>query len=147
MLHLTAPQLIWYISSFSVAALAAWRGRWEERTIAFGMVIDSVASPMLQNHDWKATQWADLGLDVVYLMVMVWVALRSNRRWPLWATGFQIIDVAIYLAFMADVRVGAWASYTAIAIWGYLILIVIVVGTLGRPRPTVAAPPSERSAA
>lgn len=144
--HLTAPQTIWYICAFAVAVLAAWRGRWEERTIAFGMVIDSVVSRLIQSHDWNAPQWADLGLDLVYLIVMVWVALKSNRQWPLWVAGFQVIDVAIYLAFMADVRVGAWASYTAIAIWGYLILIAIVVGTLSHPRPGVVAAPAKRSA-
>jgi len=146
-LHLTAPQTIWYSCSFAVAVLAAWRGRWEERTIAFGMVIDSVVSRLIQSHDWTAPQWADLGLDLVYLIVIVWVALKSKRQWPLWVAGFQVIDVAIYLAFMADVRVGAWASYTAIAIWGYLILIVIVVGTLSRPPPGLAAAPTKRSVA
>jgi len=66
------------------------------------------------------------------LAVMLWVALKSHRRWPLWAAGFQVIDVAIYLAFIADRHVGAWAAYTAIAFWSYLILVAIVVGVLTR---------------
>ncbi len=144
MLNLTATHTIWYIAAFSVAALAAWRGGWAERTVAFGMLIDSIVSPLIQNHDWKAPQWADLGLDTVYLIVMLWVALKSDRRWPLWTAGFQIIDVAIYFAFLVDGRVGAWATYTAIAIWSYLILIVIAVGTLTRRRPGMAASPAAR---
>lgn len=133
MFHMTAPQAIWNISMVSVALLAAWRGGWAERTIAFGMVIDSLATDVFQNtRDWHAPQWADLAIDFVYLIVMVWVALKSNRMWPLWAAAFQLIDVAIYLAFVADRRVGALAPYTAIVIWSYLILIVVVVGTLTR---------------
>ncbi len=135
MVFMTASQAIWNGSMIAVAGLAAWRGRWEERTIAFGMVVDSLAANVFQNtHDWTAPQWADLAIDGGYLIVMVWVALRSNRMWPLFAAAFQLIDVAIYLAFIADGRVGALAPYFAIAIWSYLILIVIVIGTLTRPK-------------
>jgi hypothetical protein len=141
MLHMTAAQVIWNSSMLIVAALAAWRGGWEERTIAFGMVVDAVVSAVFENQrDWNAPQWADLAVDLVYLAVMVWVALKSNRLWPLWAAAFQVIDVVVYLAFVADVRVGAWASYTAIVIWSYLILIVIVVGTLTRRSHPVSRP-------
>lgn len=145
MLNLTASHIIWDISMISVAVLAAWRGGWAERTVAFGMVIDSVVALLLQNHDWKAPQWADLGVDTVYLIVMLWVAFKSNRRWPLWTAGFQIIDVAIYLAFMVDGHIDAWATYTAITIWSYLILIAIVVGILTPPRPPATAAPVARS--
>lgn len=145
MLHMTAPQAIWNASMLLVAALAAWRGKWAERTIAFGMVIDSVATNVLQNtHDWKAPQWADLAVDTAYLIVMLWVALKSDRLWPLWAAAFQLIDVAVYVAFVADMRVGALAPFLAIEIWSYLILIVVAVGTLTRPR--AASPSTGRSA-
>jgi hypothetical protein len=135
MFFMTAPQAIWNGSMFAVAGLAAWRGKWEERTIAFGMVIDSLATNVFQNtRDWHAPQWADLAIDGAYLIVMVWVALKSNRLWPLWAAAFQLIDVAIYLAFIADGRVGALAPFAAIEIWSYLILIVVTIGTWQRWR-------------
>ena len=135
MFLMTASQAIWNGSMIGVAGLAVWRGRWEERTIALGMVVDSLAASIFQNtQDWTAPQWADLTIDVAYLILMVWVALTSRRVWPLFAAAFQLIDVAVYLAFIADRRVGAFAPYYAIVVWSYLILIVIVVGTLTRPR-------------
>ncbi len=146
MLFMTAPQAIWNGSMVAVAGLAAWRGKWEERTIAFAMVIDSLATNVFQNtHDWSAPQWADLVIDASYLVLMVWVALKSNRVWPLFAAAFQLIDVAIYLAFVVDGRVGALAPFFAIEIWSYLILIVVVVGTLTRPKPR-SSPSTGRSA-
>ncbi len=136
MFLMTASQAIWNGSMIGVAGLAIWRGRWEERTIALGMVVDSLAASMFQNtQDWSAPQWADLTIDLAYLILMVWVVLKSRRVWPLFAAAFQLIDVAIYLAFIADGRVGALAPYYAIAIWSYLILIVIAIGTLAQPKP------------
>ncbi len=137
----TLPQQIWTASMLAVAAFALRRGGWPERTIAFGMVADSIASGILQNtRDWGAPQWADLSIDIAYLIVMVWVALRSDRMWPLWAAGFQLVSVAIYLARLADVNVGALAPYRATVIWSYLILGVITVGTwLHRRSPTHGA--------
>ncbi len=131
----TLPQQIWTAAMLAVAAFALWRGGWAERTIAFGMVVDSIASGILQNkRDWGAPQWADLAVDIVYLIVVVWVALKSDRKWPLWAAGFQLVSVVIYFARIADMHVGALAPYLATVIWSYLILIVIVIGTLTRPK-------------
>ena len=126
---------IWIVCMLAVVALSLWRGGWAERTIAIGMVVDSVAARLLENRrDWHAPQWADLAIDLTYLAVMLGVAIKSSRRWPLWAAAFQVIDVAIYLAFIADHHASAWAAYTAIAFWSYLILVAIVVGVLTRPR-------------
>ncbi len=141
----TLPQQIWTAAMFAVAAYALWRGGRAERIIACGMVVDSLASGVLQNtRDWSAPQWADLGIDIVYLIVMVWVALRSARMWPLWAAGFQLVSVAVYFARIADMKVGAFAPYLGTVIWSYLILVVIAVGTWLHHRDHVSAahPPS-----
>jgi hypothetical protein len=128
MIHRTAAQLIWDASMLSTAGLSLWRGGWAERVVGCGMVVDSVAST-LYKHDWKYPQWADLSIDIVYMFVMIGVALKSRKLWPLWAAGFQLVAVVIYLARVADMRVGALATFTANVIWSYLILVVIVIGT------------------
>lgn len=120
-----------------VAGLAAWRGRWEERTIAFGMVIDSVAVTALQNtHDFGDARVGGLILAIIYLVVLIWVALRSGRSWPLWTAAFQLVGVAVFLARMADPKIGALAQ----PVWGDLILIVVAAATLVQPGPPAGAP-------
>jgi hypothetical protein len=119
----------------STVAVAFWRGGWTERLASIGMVVDSIASALLQNtHDWSQTQWADLAVDAAYLVLLVGLALKSNRYWPLWAAAFQFLSVMIYLGRMADRRVGAAAPYWAVVIWSYLILIAIAVGVWGEVR-------------
>ena len=148
----TLPQQIWTAAMLTVAAYALWRGGWGERTIAWGMVVDSLTSGIVQNtRDWGAPQWADLGIDILYLIVMVGVALKSARMWPLWAAGFQLVSVIVYFARIADMKVGAFAPYLATVIWSYLILVVIAIGTWlhGRDRSlggAVPSPPTRSSA-
>ena len=152
-LHIYTPrQQIWVACMLAVAVFAQWRGGWAERTIAWGMVVDSVGSGILQNtRDWAAPQWADLGLDVIYLALMVWVALKSDRLWTLWVAAFQLVDVFIYLAHSVNIRIGGRAPNAAILIYSYLILIVIAVGTWqhwqDRPPGRIAPSPSTGTSA
>ncbi len=79
---------------------------------------------------------------------MLWVALKSNRTWPLWAAGFQLVSVVVYFARIADMNVGALAPYLATVIWSYLLLVVIAVGTWLHHRHRISrepSPPSMRS--
>ena len=113
----------------AVAGLSIWRGGWAERTVAFTTIVGSLATAVFQNtRDQSATQWGDLAVDFICLGVFVWVALRSRRFWPLFAAAFQLISVVIYVARIADVRVGAKSPFTAGVIWSYLILAAVAVG-------------------
>ena len=145
MLHRTPVQTIWDVYMLSVVGLSLWRGGWAERVVAIGMIADSVGSAMLQNHhDWAGPQWGDLVVDLVYLALLVWVALRSGRLWTLFPAAFQLIAVVIYVAKAADARPGPRAPFVGVEIWGYLILTAVAVGVwLHRKRQAeVPIPPS-----
>ncbi len=129
----TLTQQIWTVCMLGVTGLSVWRGGWAERTIAVGMVVASVASALVENrHDWSATQWGILTVDVIYLALIFWVALRSEPLWPLFPAAFQLITVVLYAARMADWHVGARAPIVAEHIFSYLILLAIAVGVLLR---------------
>ncbi len=145
MFHRTAVQAVWDVYMLSVVGLSLWRGGWAERTVGLGMIADSVGSAMLQNHhDWAAPQWGDLGVDVVYLAVLLGVALRSDRLWTLFPAAFQMIAVIIYAAKAIDARPGPRAPYVGVEIWSYLILTAVAVGVWQHRRPPgpPAIPPS-----
>ena len=141
----TLPQQIWTVWMLAVAGLSVWRGGWAERTVAFGMIVSSIATAVFQNkHDWSATQWADLVGDIIYLVLLFWVAFRSKRLWPLFPAGFQLVIVILYAARMADHRVGARAPFVAEEIFSYLILLAVGVGVWQRAKDRRAElfPPS-----
>ena|SRR5215831_10994912 len=135
MFHRTLSQDIWDVCMLSTVAVAFWRGGRPEQLASLGVVVGSIATALLQNtHDYSQTQWADLAVDATYLAVLLWLALRTNRYWPMWAAAFQFLSVIIYLARMADRRLGASAPYWAVVIWSYLILIAIAAGSWGHWR-------------
>ncbi len=128
---------------FSVAALTIWRGGWPERTVAFGTIVGSLAMALFQNtKDWSAPQWGDLAVDSVFLLLVIWVALRSRKVWPMFAAAFQLVAVVNYVARLADARVGVLAPFTAGVIWSYLILLAVVVGVWLNRRAAPAPAPS-----
>ncbi len=130
MLFRTAPQAIWDVYMLAVCGFALWKGGRPERIVALASVVASIATALLQNRrDWISPQWGDLAVDCTFLAVLLWLALRSNRHWPMWAAAFQLLGVVIYVARLADVRVGALAPFLAGEIWSYLVLASLAVGT------------------
>ena len=148
MLHRTPLQIVWDLSMIAAVVLSLWRGGRAERTVAIGMLVTSVATALLQDtHNPLSIQWGDLGVDVLYLALLVWIALTSRRHWPLFAAAFQLIAVLIYFAQMADLRIGARAPFLAGGIWSFLILIAVAFGVWVNGRDEPRQSPSTGSSA
>ncbi len=140
----TLGQQIWTVAMLAVSAFAWWRGGWPERTMAVANVAASLLNGLVQNrHDWIDPQWGDLVIDLLFLGLLLWLALRSNRHWPMWASAFQLLGVVTHVAMMADHRIGGWAYVTGGVIFSYLVLGSLGVGTLLLPR---GRPESKRPA-
>ena len=121
-----AVQVIWTASLLLMAGLAAWRGGWEERTVAFGLIVKTVGLAALQSAQESFDRLGGgLSLGMIYLVALVWIALRSGKGWPLWTAAFQLVGVGFFMARLADPKIGA----AAVAVWSYLILIVVGTGT------------------
>jgi len=126
----TVSQQVWAVYLAVIVAAALWRGGWAERTAAVAAVVANVASAALQDRtDWLDPQWGVLAVDILLLGVLAWIALRSSRYWPLFATAFQLLGVITHVAMMVDRTVNPWAYITAGVIWSYLVMIPLAVGT------------------
>ena len=125
----TLQEQIWTILMLAVSAFAWWRGGWPERTVAVANVVASLASGLAENrHDFIDPQWGVMTIDVLFLAMLVWLVVRSDRRWPMFAAAFQLLAVVTHGAMMADPSVGGWAYITGYIIWGYLVLTSLGVG-------------------
>jgi hypothetical protein len=72
-----------------------------------------------------------LAVDAGFLAFLALLALRSDRFWPIWAAGFQLLAVITHCARLLDPTLGAWVYITAGVIWTYLVLFALTFGTLG----------------
>src|SRR5438094_37961 len=78
---------------------ALWRGRKYERIAALVFVSATVISILGHSpHDrYVAVEATDLIVDTFVLVAVVAIALASDRFWPLWIAGLQLVDSTSHL--------------------------------------------------
>jgi hypothetical protein len=124
--------LVWAATVLAVCAIAAWRGRRDEQ-LAAGLMLAAWAVTMVVERGFEQTEWGILLVDIAALAGFFWIALRSERYWPIFAAGFHLLAVVTHLARLADSGVGQWAYVTAEIIWGYMLALVIGYGSWTAP--------------
>lgn len=127
------PIWVWPTALLSVCAIAAWRGRDDERLAAGGYLANWALTLVVFKDRSVDTQWAVLVVDAALLGLYLWLAMRSRRHWPLFAAGFQLLAVITHFANALDTAVGGWAYLTAQLIWSYMVIGTIAYGAWTAP--------------
>ncbi len=78
---------------------------------------------------WASTSYTVFAVDSACLLALAGLAMNSNRFWPIWAVGFQLIAVATHLATMWVPELLPKAYQALLAFWSIPILWVMVAGT------------------
>lgn len=78
---------------------------------------------------WSGTSYAVFAVDGVCLVLLIALAISSNRFWPIWAVGFQTVAVATHLATIWMPDIVPKAYYALLSFWSIPILWVMVAGT------------------
>ncbi|MCR5878058.1 hypothetical protein [Phenylobacterium sp. J367] len=145
------PSILWAATVVGVCALALWRGGPDEKLAAGGLLVGWTLTRTVYQFKGEQTEWGIAGVDLALLALLVYIALRSRRYWPLFAAGFHLLAVVTHLARGLDPRVGGWAYITAEIIWGYLLAITIGLGAwkarerqLAAETPAIADPGATR---
>jgi hypothetical protein len=110
---------------------ALWRGRKYEQLSALifiGASVGSVVARSALHENYSAVARSDLVIDLLVLIALVVVALRSDRFWPLWVAGLQLtISLSHVLkAIQPDLVPIAYAA--AERFWSYPTLIILFIG-------------------
>ena len=119
---------IWAATVIAVGAIAFWRGRRDEQLAAGVMLAAWALTMVVERTKFAQIEWGVLAVDIAALAAFIWIALRSNRYWPLFAAGFHLLAVVTHVARIAQPSVGGWAYVTGEIIWGYLLAIAIGYG-------------------
>jgi hypothetical protein len=118
------------------AGAGLWLGRWPERLGASAMLAAWLATALsLNGTQLWGPQWGVMIIDVLLLAVLLFIALRSDRWWPLWACGFHALSVVLHLAVMADPKIWGRAYFVAGNAFSYLVMGALFIGAVGRWRP------------
>lgn len=134
------PILYWALLTLT-CGYALTLGRTDERIVGAVCVIASVVtafalSPWHQRYSGVET--GELLVDVVTLCAFVFVALRSQRFWPLWIAGLQLTTSMSHVLKAVDLGLVPQAYAAAEKFWSYPILLILAIGTWRGHRRMIA---------
>jgi len=124
--------LQYFVVLFAVCAYAFMRGRSDERTVATICVIASIASVAVISPLASRYSQVEAGVFIVDLATFAgftFVALRSERFWPLWVAGLQLTTLMSHAFKLGRLDLMPQAYAAAARFWVYPIFVIIVIGT------------------
>ena len=128
-----ANQIFYWTVLILCAAYILRRGGAPERVGIAILVVGSLASTAAATADYGARfQSVEAGMfavDVAVLAAYLVLAIKAERFWPLWVTGFHSVGVATHGAMLVSPDVVPWAYAVGQALWGYPMLLAQVIGT------------------
>ncbi len=68
-------------------------------------------------------------VDLTALASFLWLALTTNRFWPLWATAFQLIAVTTHLTILVDPTIIPLAYALSEGFWAYPVLAALLLAS------------------
>ena len=115
-----------------VAAYAFMRGSRDERSVGAILVLGVIATHLAWtplDARFANVEFGVLIVDIVVFAGFLWVALRSNRFWPLWIAGLQLTTLLGHMLKLVNVELFRHAYGAALMFWAYPIVIILAIGT------------------
>lgn len=126
MSHVAFTPLIW----FSVAALCllAIGGGWTERRGAILFAAVMVLTPLIEPYTIGGFRWAVALSSLAVFSALLWMALKGDRWWLLFAAGCQLMALSTHIVAllrvdalqwtMVSIRWAAWLLMMGIVLFG-----------------------------
>lgn len=110
---------------------ALWRGGKYERIAALVFLSATILS--ILGHSplrgrYVQIELTDLIVDTAVLFALVAIALASDRFWPLWVAGLQLVDSMAHLMKAIDTNLLPAVYGAAERFWSYPILLILFIG-------------------
>jgi hypothetical protein len=123
--------LAFYSALLLCAAYASINGGRTGKTGSVIFILATIlsAAAVRMNPSWAGTSLGLFAVDAGCLLALLILALMSNRFWPIWALGFQIVAVATHLATLSIPDVVPKSFQALLSFWTIPILWVMVAGT------------------
>ncbi|MDB5690794.1 MAG: hypothetical protein JWL91_2670 [Sphingomonas bacterium] len=128
---------------------ALWKGGWSERTAILVLAAAFTATPFVASSYWHPFRHLEVGVFAIsctsFLLLLV-IALRSDKFWPLWLVAIQAQVVLSHIApLFGQQQINSWTYHKANMLWSYLQLFLIAAATWEHQRFWAAKPASRNS--
>ncbi|MEP2989962.1 MAG: hypothetical protein ABJN60_00255 [Parasphingorhabdus sp.] len=92
-----------------------------------GSLITAIVANLFET-TWTGLETGIFVVDVIFLFALIHLTVVSDRFWPMWATGFHLLAVAVHTAMVVAPEVTPWAFATGAAFWAYPMLLALAIG-------------------
>lgn len=123
---------------FGSCGYALLVGRRDARVVGAVCIAASIASVVVASR-YQGVEAGVLAIDLLTLAAFTFVALRSDRFWPLWVSGLQLTTTLGHLLKAVEFSLVPIAYAVSLRFWSYPILIILAVATW-RSRNRARAP-------
>ena len=116
-------------------------GKRDERLVSIILVVGVIATELVLppvHERFRGVETELMIVDSAVFLGFVWVALRSDRFWPLWVAGLQLTSILGHALKAVDSELFSRAYAAALVFWFYPMLLVIAAGTWRSVRRTRA---------
>lgn len=123
---------VYYIFLFVCCGYAILRGSRSEYFGAAIMIIGSLLTLAVAQSfgtSWTKVEVGIFAIDIIVLLAFIYLALKSDRFWPIWAAAFQLLAVIIHSAMIVAAPVTPWAFGTGAVFWAYPMLLALAIGS------------------
>jgi hypothetical protein len=121
-------EILFDVLLFATCGYALLYGRQDARIVGAVCIAASIASLAVASR-YSGVEIGVLIIDLLTLAVFVFVALRSDRFWPLWISGLQLTTTIGHLLKAIELDLVPIAYAVALRFWAYPILIILAVAT------------------
>lgn len=124
-----------YNCCLGCTCLVVWcRGGGPERLGTASLAACSFATQLVANIPALEVGAAEMGVllvDLTLLAIVLLIALKTDRFWPLWVCGFHLVGTGTHLVMLVQPDILPEAYRLVRGLWAYPMMVAIVVGTLG----------------
>ena len=133
--------LIFWTILLICCGYALLRGRKYERMAAvlfLSATVLSLLAHMYVRAGYTVMNLGEVAVDTAVLVALIAIALSSDRFWPLWAAGFQLVGSMAHVLKTIDVTFAPMGYAVAARFWSYPILLVLFLGAWRQHQRTLA---------
>ena len=114
-----------------VCAYAFLRGRADERLAAATCIVATFATNLVYSPvgSYAGVETGVLIVDALAMLGFTFIALRTDRFWPLWVAGLQMTTLVGHVLKAIDPLLIPQVYAAAARFWVYPIFLIIVIGT------------------
>jgi len=123
--------LLYHVLLYGSCGYALIRGNTDSRVVALAFLIGNYATYALRSPlavSYSSVEPGILAIDIAAWIAYTYVALASDRFWPLWVSGLQLTASLGHVLKAIDADLLPLAYAAALRFWSYPILLILAVG-------------------